>query len=59
MLVFVCLETVLIWMSDRCTVWPNIARKSFWTHLMVLLGDKAQVDAYFGLFGDSANLDAR
>jgi hypothetical protein len=24
---------------------------------MVLLGDKAQVDAYFGLFGDSANLD--
>jgi hypothetical protein len=26
---------------------------------MVLLGDKAQVDARFGLFGDSANLDAR
>jgi hypothetical protein len=23
---------------------------------MVLLGDEAQVDAYFGLFGDSANL---
>jgi hypothetical protein len=25
---------------------------------MVLLGDEAQVDAPFGLFGDSANLDA-
>jgi hypothetical protein len=26
---------------------------------MVLLGGEAQVDARFGLFGDSANLDAR
>jgi hypothetical protein len=26
---------------------------------MVLLGDDAQVDAHFGLFGDSANLEAR
>jgi hypothetical protein len=26
---------------------------------MVLLGDKAQVDACFGPFGDSTNLDAR
>jgi hypothetical protein len=26
---------------------------------MVLLGDEAQVDARFGLFGDRANLDAR
>jgi hypothetical protein len=26
---------------------------------MVLVGDEAQVDARFGLFGDSANLDAR
>ena len=26
---------------------------------MVLLGDKAQLEACFGLFGDSANLDAR
>jgi hypothetical protein len=34
-------------------------RKSFWTHPMVLLGDKAQVEACFGLFGYSANLDAR
>ena len=26
---------------------------------MVLLGNKAQVEARFGLFGDSTNLDAR
>jgi hypothetical protein len=26
---------------------------------MILLGDEAQVDARFALFGDSANLDAR
>jgi hypothetical protein len=26
---------------------------------MVLLGDKAQLEARFGLFGDSANLDVR
>ena len=26
---------------------------------MVLLGDKAQVEARFALFGDSANLDGR
>jgi hypothetical protein len=26
---------------------------------MVLLGDEAQVDARFGLVGDSANIDAR
>jgi hypothetical protein len=35
--------------QDRCTVWLNIARKTFWTHLIVLLGDEAQVDACFGL----------
>jgi hypothetical protein len=28
-------------------------------HPMVLLGDEAQVDARFGPFGDSANLDVR
>jgi hypothetical protein len=28
-------------------------------HSMVLPGDEAQVYARFGLFGDSANLDAR
>jgi hypothetical protein len=28
-------------------------------YLMVLLGDEAQVETHFGLFGDNANLDAR
>jgi hypothetical protein len=28
-------------------------------HPMVLLGDKAQVETRFGLFGDTANLDAQ
>jgi hypothetical protein len=28
-------------------------------HPMVLLGDEDQVDASFGPFGDSANLDTR
>ena len=28
-------------------------------HLFVLLDEEAQVEAQFGLFGDSANLDAR
>ena len=40
---------------------PNVpsAQKSFWTHPLVLLGDEAQVEACFDLFGESANLDAR
>jgi hypothetical protein len=28
-------------------------------HPMVLLGDEAQVEAHFGPFGDSVNLDSR
>jgi hypothetical protein len=28
-------------------------------HTMGFLGDEAQVEAWFGLFGDSATLDAR
>jgi hypothetical protein len=37
---------------------PNVpsAQKSFWTHPMVLLGDKAQVKAHFSPFGDNAIL---
>jgi hypothetical protein len=61
MLVWVYLELVLTLMQDRCTVCTErtVAQKSFRTHPIVLLGDKAQVDARFGLFGHSANLDAR
>jgi hypothetical protein len=35
------------------------ALKSFQAHLMELLGDVGQVEARFGTFGDSVNLDAR
>ena len=60
-LALVCLETVLVSVQDMCTVCPNApnSKKPFWTHLLVLLGEGAQVDAWFGHFGDSANLDAR
>jgi hypothetical protein len=57
----VCLETELVLVQDRCMVCAKRtkAQKSFWTHPMVLLGDEALVDAHFGPFGDSANLEAR
>jgi hypothetical protein len=40
---------------------PNVpsAQKSFCKHLMVLLGDEAQLESRFHLFADSVNLDAR
>ena len=59
-LVSVRLETVLVSVQDRCMVCAkrnHWLRKSFWTHPMVLLGDEAEVEAHFGPFGDSANLD--
>ena len=34
-------------------------QKALWKFTMVRLGEEAQVKARFGLFGDSANLDAR
>jgi hypothetical protein len=35
------------------------AQKTFWMHMMELLGDLGHMESRFGLFGDSANLDAR
>jgi hypothetical protein len=60
-LILVYLEAVLVSVQDSCMVSPNVpmAQKSFWTHPIVLLGDEVQVEAHFGPFGDSANLDAR
>ena len=60
-LVSVRLEIEFGWVQDRCTVCAKrtIGSEMFWTHPMVLLGDEAQVDARFGLFGDIANPDAR
>jgi hypothetical protein len=46
--------------QNSCTVCAKRTtglEKSFWMHLMVHLGDGAQVEARFGSFGDSANLD--
>jgi hypothetical protein len=45
--------------QDRCMVWPNVAQKSFWTHLTVPLGDEVKEDTCLGPFGDSVKLDAR
>jgi hypothetical protein len=60
-LILVLLEMVLASVQHRCKVSPIIPKgqKSFWMHPMVLLGDEAHVEAYFGPFGESANLDAR
>jgi hypothetical protein len=58
-LALVCLKTVLVSVQNRCTVCAKrtIGSESLWTPAMVLLGDKAQVEARFSLFGDSASLD--
>jgi hypothetical protein len=45
--------------QDRCTVYTKHTQKSFWMHLIVLLGDEAHVEVHFGTFGDSAHLDTR
>ena len=45
------LEIVLVSVQDRCMVCARRtigSDKLFWTHLMVPLGDEAQVEAYFG-----------
>ena len=59
-LVLVRLEVVLVLAQDRRMVLLNAPRewKSFWAHPMVLLGDVSHVEARFGPFGDSVNLDA-
>jgi hypothetical protein len=53
---------LLILMQDWCTV---CVERTIGIEIILdapdstPLGDEAQVDARFGLFGDSANLDAR
>ena len=60
-LVSVRLETVFVWVQDRCTVCTKhtIGSEIILDAPMVLQGDENQVEARFGLFGDSAHLDAR
>ena len=43
-------------MGALFTVDIPLAQKCFWTHPMVPLGDRAQAEACFGPFKDSANL---
>ena len=59
-LVSIHLETVLVSLQDRSKVCAKhtVAQKSFWMHQMVLLGDEAQVEARFGTFGDSTNINS-
>ena len=59
--VSVRLEMVLMSVQDRCMVCAKrtIGSETVLDAPMVLLGDKAQVEARFGLFGDSANVDSR
>ena len=60
-IVSVRLETMLVSVLDRSTVCAKrtIGSEMFWKLLMVLLGDKYQVEARFGPFGDIANPNAR
>ena len=60
-LISVHLEIVLLTVQDRCTVCAKrtIGSEFILDTMLVLLCVEAQVDAHFGLFGDSANLDAR
>ena len=60
-LVLAQLETVFVWVQDRCTVCTKhaIGLEIILDAPMVLQGDETQVEARFGLFGDSASLDAR
>ena len=49
-------------MQDRCTVSAERTiglKKSFWTHLMELLGDMGHVESHFGPFGDNVSVGAR
>ena len=55
------LETVLVSMQDRCTV---CTKRTIGSEIILdatddTLGDEAQAEAHFNLFGDGANLGAR
>ena len=60
-LVSIRLEIVLVLVRDRCTVYARrtMGSKIVLDTMMVVLCIEAEVDARFGLFGDSAKLDAR
>ena len=59
--VSVRLEMVLVSVQDRCMVCAKrtIGLEIILDAPMALLGDEAQVQSHFGVFRDSASLDAR
>jgi hypothetical protein len=59
--ILVHLEIVLVSTQDGCMVCAErtIGLESFWTHLIVLLGNMFQVEAHFNMFGYSFNLGTR
>ena len=59
--VSVRLEMVLMSVQDSCMYCAKrtIGSETVLDAPMVLLGDEAQVEARFGLFRDSANVDSR
>ena len=58
---FIRLKIVLVSVQNRCTICAEyiIGLETILDVPIVLLGEEAQVEAQFGPFGDSANLDAR
>jgi hypothetical protein len=55
------MEAILGFFGDRCTVYAKctIGLEIFLGHPTVVLVDVSQVEARFGQFGDSVNLDTR
>jgi hypothetical protein len=60
-LILVGLQTLLVLVQERCTISArhSIGPEIILEHPMELLGDKAQVEACFGLFRDSVSVGAR
>ena len=46
-------------LDDMCHKDSCFGQKPLLKHLMIILGEEAQVEGRFDLFGDSAKLDAR
>ena len=58
-IVLIRLEIVLVLVQDRCTICAEQGLEIISEHTMELLGDEAQVESRFGLFGDSVSVGAR
>ena len=53
------MDVIFDWNSGNMTYNGLIThQRSFWMHLMELLGDVGHVESHFGLFGDSVRIGA-